>query len=89
MTFLVCFQVKISVGPLSSPSISSLKPFQPQVTVKDTVSAGDSFTAGLTVDLRSGIDTQKVLENARRVGAFVASHNWSDAIAVAGDRSAI
>ena len=47
----------------------------PQVTVKDTVGAGDSFMAGLTVGLTRGIDTQKVLENACRVGAFVASHN--------------
>jgi hypothetical protein len=44
----------------------------PQVTVKDTVRAGDSFMAG---HLTRGIDTQKVLENACRVGAFVASHN--------------
>jgi fructokinase len=47
----------------------------PQVTVKDTVGAGDSFMAGLMVGLTRGIDTQKVLENACRVGAFVASHN--------------
>jgi fructokinase len=47
----------------------------PQVTVKDTVGAGDSFMAGLTVGPTRGIDTQKVLENACRVGAFVASHN--------------
>jgi fructokinase len=47
----------------------------PQVTVKDTVGAGDSFMAGLMVGLTRGIDTQKVLENACRVGAFVAPHN--------------
>jgi fructokinase len=50
----------------------------PQVTVKDTVGAGDSFMAGphgRPVGLTRGIDTQKVLENACRVDAFVASHN--------------
>ncbi|HEY5704760.1 MAG TPA: carbohydrate kinase [Terrimicrobiaceae bacterium] len=47
----------------------------PQVVIKDTVGAGDSFMAGLMVGLTSGTDTQKVLENACRVGAFVASHN--------------
>ena len=40
-----------------------------------SVGAGDSFMAGLMVGLTRGIDTQKVLENACRVGAFVASHN--------------
>jgi fructokinase len=44
----------------------------PQVTVKDTVGAGESFMAGLMVGLTRGIDTQKVLENACRAGAFVA-----------------
>jgi fructokinase len=47
----------------------------PQVAVKDTVGAGDSFMAGLMVGLTRGTDTQKVLENACRVGAFVASQN--------------
>ena len=47
----------------------------PQVTVKDTVGAGDSFMAGLMVGLTRGIDAKKVLEDACRVGAFVASHN--------------
>ena len=47
----------------------------PKVTVKDTVGAGDSFMAGLMVGLTRGVDTQKVLENACRVGAFVASQN--------------
>jgi fructokinase len=48
----------------------------PPVTVKDTVGAGDSFMAGLT----HGIDAQKVLENACRVGAFVASHNGATSL---------
>jgi fructokinase len=47
----------------------------PQVAVKDTVGAGDSFMAGLMVGLTRGTSTQKVLENACRVGAFVASHD--------------
>jgi fructokinase len=47
----------------------------PQVTVKDTVGAGDSFMAGLMVGLTREIDPQTVLENACRVGAFVASHH--------------
>jgi fructokinase len=47
----------------------------PKVVVKDTVGAGDAFMAGLMVGLTRGMDTQKVLENACRLGAFVASHN--------------
>ena len=47
----------------------------PQVAVQDTVGAGDSFMAGLMVGLTRGTSTQKVLENACRVGAFVASHD--------------
>jgi fructokinase len=47
----------------------------PKVAVKDTVGAGDSFMAGLMVGLTRGTDTQKVLETACRVGAFVASHD--------------
>lgn len=46
----------------------------PKVTVKDTVGAGDAFMAGLMVGLTRGTNTQKVLENACRLGAFVASH---------------
>lgn len=46
----------------------------PSVTVKDTVGAGDAFMAGLMVGLTHGTDTRKVLENACRLGAFVASH---------------
>ena len=47
----------------------------PKVVIKDTVGAGDSFMAGLMIGLTRGTDTQKVLENACRVGAFVASHD--------------
>lgn len=47
----------------------------PHVTVKDTVGAGDSFMAGLTFGLTHGGDPQTVLENACRIGAYVASHN--------------
>lgn len=47
----------------------------PKVAVKDTVGAGDAFMAGLMVGLTRGTDTRKVLENACRLGAFVASHN--------------
>jgi fructokinase len=43
--------------------------------MKDTVGAGDSFMAALMVGLARGTDTQKALENACRVGAFVASHD--------------
>ena len=47
----------------------------PRVAVKDTVGAGDAFMAGLMVGLTRGTDTRKVLENACRLGAFVASHH--------------
>jgi fructokinase len=47
----------------------------PKVVVKDTVGAGDAFMAGLMVGLTRGGDTRKVLENACRLGAYVASHN--------------
>jgi fructokinase len=46
----------------------------PKVNVKDTVGAGDAFMAGLMVGLTRRTDTKKVLENACRLGAFVASH---------------
>jgi fructokinase len=46
----------------------------PHVEVKDTVGAGDAFMAGLVVGLTKGTDTRKVLEDAARLGAFVASH---------------
>ncbi len=47
----------------------------PKVVVKDTVGAGDAFMAGLMVGLTRGNDTRKVLENACRLGAYVASHD--------------
>jgi fructokinase len=47
----------------------------PKVVVKDTVGAGDAFMAGLMVGLTRGTDTRKVLENACRLGAYVASHH--------------
>ena len=46
----------------------------PHVEVRDTVGAGDAFMAGLMIGLTRGTDTRKVLENACRLGAFVASH---------------
>jgi fructokinase len=46
----------------------------PQVEVKDTVGAGDAFMAGLMAGLARGMDHQRVLENACRLGAYVASH---------------
>jgi len=33
------------------------------------------FMAGLMVGLTRGVDTHKVLENVRRLDAYVASHN--------------
>ena len=47
----------------------------PKVVVKDTVGAGDAFMAGLMVGLTRGTETRTVLENACRLGAYVASHN--------------
>lgn len=47
----------------------------PRVVVKDTVGAGDSFMAGLMIGLTRGGDVRKALEDACRVGAFVASHD--------------
>jgi fructokinase len=46
----------------------------PKVTVKDTVGAGDAFMAGLMVGLTRATDLKTVLENASRLGAYVASH---------------
>lgn len=46
----------------------------PSVTVRDTVGAGDSFMAGLMIGLTRGMDSQQVLNNACRIGAYVASH---------------
>ena len=47
----------------------------PHVEVKDTVGAGDAFMAGLMVGLTRGSDTRRILENACRLGAYVASHH--------------
>ncbi len=47
----------------------------PQVEVRDTVGAGDAFMAGLMVGLTRGTDVREVLENACRLGAYVASHH--------------
>ena len=46
----------------------------PNVEVKDTVGAGDAFMAGIMVGLTRGVETRKMLENACRLGAYVASH---------------
>lgn len=47
----------------------------PRTEVKDTVGAGDAFMAGLVVGLTRGGETQRVLESACRLGAFVAAHD--------------
>ncbi len=47
----------------------------PPTQVKDTVGAGDAFMAGLMVGLTRGEDPQTLLQNACRMGAYVASHN--------------
>ena len=52
----------------------------PKVAVKDTVGAGDAFMAGLMIGLTREIETSKVLENACRLGAFVASHYGATAL---------
>jgi fructokinase len=46
----------------------------PHIEVRDTVGAGDAFMAGLVVGLTNKADIYKVLENASRLGAYVASH---------------
>lgn len=46
----------------------------PRVEVKDTIGAGDAFMAALIVGLTNGTEMRKVLEDAARLGAFVASH---------------
>ncbi len=46
----------------------------PHVEVRDTVGAGDAFMAGLMVGLTKGTNPRIVLENACRLGAYVASH---------------
>ena len=47
----------------------------PKVVVEDSVGAGDAFMAGLMIGLTRGMETRNVLENACRLGAFVASHH--------------
>jgi fructokinase len=44
-----------------------------QVTVADTVGAGDAFLAALLVSMQQGCDDRTMLERANRAGAFVAS----------------
>ena len=44
-----------------------------KVRVKDTIGAGDAFTAGMTHGLLRGWDLDKTNEFANRVGAFVAA----------------
>ncbi len=46
----------------------------PQVTVRDTVGAGDAFMAGLMAGLIRGTETHRMLETACRLGGYVASH---------------
>jgi fructokinase len=47
----------------------------PHVEVRDTVGAGDAFMAGLVRGLTAKMEIYRVLENACRLGAFVASHH--------------
>lgn len=47
----------------------------PPVEVRDTVGAGDAFMAGLMLGMTRGGNAQSVLENACRLGAFVASQS--------------
>ncbi len=47
----------------------------PVATVRDTIGAGDAFMAGLVVGLTQNGDPQTVLENACRLGAFVAGRD--------------
>jgi fructokinase len=60
----------------------------PAVVVRDTIGAGDAFMAGLILGLTRRIDTERVLENACRLGAYVASQTGAtpaipDALVVA------
>jgi fructokinase len=43
-------------------------------TVVDTVGAGDSFTASLTLGLLAGKEYAEILENACKVASGVCSH---------------
>lgn len=45
------------------------------VEVRDTVGAGDSFTAALTVGLLAGCDLRVIGEHASRVAGYVCAHN--------------
>jgi fructokinase len=45
------------------------------VRVKDTVGAGDAFTAGLTHELLRGASLEKMNDTANRMGAWVASQS--------------
>jgi fructokinase len=47
----------------------------PNVVVSDTVGAGDAFMAGLMLGLARGQDPQTALENATRLGTYVASQD--------------
>ena len=46
----------------------------PPVTVRDTVGAGDAFMAGFVTGLSRGMDRRRTLENACKLGGYVASH---------------
>ena len=45
-----------------------------KITVKDTIGAGDAFTAGMTHGILRGWELDKINEFANKVGAFVASN---------------
>ena len=50
------------------------------ITVADTVGAGDSFLAALIFGLRNGLDTQLTLDYASALGAMVASEHGANPI---------
>lgn len=45
----------------------------PRVEVRDTIGAGDAFMAALVIGLTSATEPRKILQDACRLGAFVAS----------------
>jgi fructokinase len=47
----------------------------PQITVRDTIGAGDAFMAGLIVGLARNLKLPHILESACRLGAYVASQS--------------